>query len=59
MMTLEQIRLALEDRNIQAVSKGSGVSAHSIYRLLNSEGNIKPLYETVKSLSDYLEGKSQ
>jgi DNA-binding phage protein len=57
MMTPEQIRQALKDRNIQAVAKASGVSAHSIYRLLNKDG--KPLYLTIAALSEYLEGKNQ
>ena len=53
MMTPQQIRDALKDRNVQAVAAASGVSAHSIYRLIKEEG--RPLYTTVKALSDYLE----
>ena len=54
MMTPQQIRDALKDRNIQAVARQSGVSANSIYRLMAKDG--KPLWLTVKRLSDYLEG---
>lgn len=53
MMTLDQIRKELADRNIQAVSKATGISAHSIYRLIKQDG--QPLYVTAKKLSDYLE----
>lgn len=54
MMTPQQIRESLADRNVQAVAAASGVSAHSIYRLLKTDS--KPLWTTVKALSDYLEG---
>lgn len=57
MMTLQQIRETLKDRNVQAVSAACGISPHSIYRLMKQDG--KPLYMTVKVLSDYLEGKNQ
>lgn len=54
MMTVEQVRAALADRNIQAVARESGVSANAIYRLINNEEG-QPLWITVKKLSDYLE----
>jgi DNA-binding phage protein len=53
MLTLEQIRKQLEDRNIQAVARGCGVSADAIYRLMKPHS--QPAYLTVKAVSDYLE----
>lgn len=56
MMTVEQIRAALADRNVQAVARESGVSANAIYRLANNP-DAQPLWITVKRLSDYLESR--
>jgi len=53
MLTVEVIREQLKDRNLSKVAEASGISSASIYRLMNEDG--RPLYETVKSLSDYLE----
>lgn len=55
MKTVEQIRSALSDRNLKKVAEEAGISSASVYRLMKHDG--KPLYETVKALSDYLEGK--
>lgn len=56
MKTVEQIRAELSDRNLRKVAGDAGVSSASVYRLMKSDG--KPLYETVKALSDYLEGRA-
>lgn len=53
MMTLEQIRTALADRNIQAVAKATGIHRETIYKLAKDQG--QPLYITAKKLSDYLQ----
>ena len=55
MLTLEQIKERLTESNLMAVSKAAGVHSNALYRLMN--GGVKPSYETVKRLSDYLEGK--
>lgn len=55
MKTVEEIRAALSDRNLRKVADESGISSASVYRLMKEDS--KPLYETVKALSDYLEGK--
>lgn len=55
MMTAEQIRAALADRNLYRVAKSAGVSPASVYRFMKEESS--PLYETVKALSDYLEAQ--
>jgi hypothetical protein len=55
MMAPDEIRAALRDRNLQKVAEGSKVSAATIYRFMNTAS--RPAYDTVKALSDYLEGK--
>jgi DNA-binding phage protein len=52
MMTLEQVRAALKDRNLQAVSQATGLSAETLYRI--SRGKNKPHMATLKIISDYL-----
>ena len=52
MLTIEQIRERLSDANLSRVAKNAGVNPAAVYRLVH--GNPKPLYETVKALSDYL-----
>ena len=52
MMTVEQIRKRLEDANLKRVAENAGVHPATLYRLMNEDS--KPLYETVKALSDYL-----
>jgi predicted transcriptional regulator len=56
MMTVEQIRKRLEDANLKRVAENAGVHPATVYRLMNEDS--KPLYETVKALSDYLEGQA-
>lgn len=56
MLTLDQIKKELTDRNLAAVSKKSGVPYHTVIRVMNGETE-NPKYQTVKALSDYLEGK--
>ena len=56
MLDLEQVRKRLSDSNLRKVATASGVSYPAVYRLMNMErGSVH--YETVKKLSDYLEGK--
>lgn len=52
MMTVEQIKTRLKDANLKRIAQGAGVHPATVYRFMQ-EGS-KPLYETVKSLSDYL-----
>lgn len=53
-MTLDEIRRQLEDRNIQAVARATGIHPNAIYRIMR--GKSRPLYETVEKLRKYLEG---
>jgi DNA-binding phage protein len=54
MMTLEQVREALADRNLAEVSRRTGISYFKIWRIMNTQG--EPSYQTVEALSAYLEG---
>jgi len=53
MLTLDQIKAALEDRKLSTVAKKSGVSRQTIWRIMSGKSQ-KISYESVKSLSDYL-----
>ena len=56
MLTLEKIQVLLQDRNLSEVSRRTGLSPSTIWRVANNEaGNVG--YETVLALSDYLEKK--
>lgn len=53
MLTLEQIRECLRDRNLAAVAQRAGISYATIIRLMH--GNDVS-YRVAKILSDYVEG---
>lgn len=55
MLNLEEIKLKLVDANLKKVAEKAGVHEARVYRLMS--GETEPMYETVKALSDYLEGK--
>jgi DNA-binding Xre family transcriptional regulator len=56
MLSLEEIVVILQDRNLSEVSKRTGISYQVIWRIANNKaGNFT--YNTVKKLSDYLEVK--
>jgi hypothetical protein len=54
MFTKEEIKRKIEPMNLKKVSNGSGVPYNTIYRLATTDSNHD--YETVKKLSDWLEG---
>jgi transcriptional regulator NrdR family protein len=56
MLTVEQIKERLQDANLKRVAENAGIHPASVYRLMQ---DAKPMYETVKALSDYLEAKAQ
>lgn len=58
MLEIEEIKAKLADANIKKVAKSAGISAGSVYQLMN-KNNPQPLYKTVKALSDYLENKME
>ena len=53
MLTVEQIKKRLEHANLFKVAEAAGVHPATVYRFMKDDA--KPLYETVKALSDYLE----
>jgi len=55
MLTLDEIREQLADRNIKAVAQKAGIHPNAVYRFMKGQSN--PSYETVRRLCDYLEGK--
>jgi len=56
MMTLDEIRIALTDRNLTEVGKRLGMSKQYLYRI--RKGEIKnPGYENLRKLMEYLGGK--
>jgi DNA-binding phage protein len=57
MMTLDQVRAALKDRNLQKVSQAIGLSAETLYRI--SRGKNKPHMATLKIISEYLTKEQQ
>jgi len=54
-MDIEQIRLLLRDRNIQAVARATGMSAATIYRI--AHGRTRVHKRTIKDLTAYLTTK--
>jgi predicted transcriptional regulator len=55
MLNLDQIRAALDDRNLEKVSENTGVHRNTL-AAIRTGSNINPTYATVKALSDYLSG---
>ena len=53
MLNLDQIRTALDDRNVEKVSARTGIHRNTIAAIRNGT-NANPTYATMKLLSDYL-----
>jgi hypothetical protein len=53
MLNLEQVRTALDDRNIEKVSAKTGIHRNTI-AAIRTGANANPTYATMKLLSDYL-----
>ena len=53
MLTIEQIRAALNDRRLPVVARETGLAYDTVWRI--ASGRYRQVqYETVKALSDYL-----
>lgn len=52
MIELKAIQAALRDRNLSAVSRVTGINAHTLYRLV--QGKTKPNQATLKLIAAYL-----
>jgi transcriptional regulator with XRE-family HTH domain len=55
MLNLDQIRAALDDRNLEKVSENTGVHRNTL-AAIRTGSNSNPTYATLKTLSDYLSG---
>lgn len=53
MLTLDQLRTALDDRNLEKVASRTGIHRNTIAAIRNGT-NANPTYATMKTLSDYL-----
>lgn len=53
MLTINEIRDKLADRNLVIVADGANISYGTLYKISKGEGN--PSYNSVKKVSDYLE----
>lgn len=52
MLDIEKIRAALADRNLQAVSRATGITGQTLYRLM--QGKTRPNQATLKVIAAYL-----
>lgn len=58
MLTLEEIKERLSDRNLREVSKRTGVGYANLHAI-KAGIRSNPTYSVLKPLSDYLEGKHE
>ena len=54
MLTLEEVKFQLQDRNISAVSRNCGVPYNTLRSIIDGR-SANPEYRTFKKISDYLE----
>jgi DNA-binding Xre family transcriptional regulator len=57
MLSIEQIKEMLKDRNLEAVAERTGLSRQTLSNIRNDKAKA-PAYRTIKTISDYLEGKN-
>lgn len=57
MMNLDQIKKALVDMNLKAVSRATGLNYQLVWRIANGIDQ-NPTYKTLTALSDYLESRA-
>lgn len=55
MLTVEEIREGLRDRNLRAVARSTGLHPNTVYTIADGK-NTNPSHRTLKKLSDYLGG---
>jgi len=56
MLTLEEVKKRLSDRNLKEVSRRTGISYANIYAIATGRRE-NPTYKVIAKLSDYLEQK--
>jgi predicted transcriptional regulator len=54
MLTIEELRIKLKNMNLAAVSRDSGVSYPTIYKIFTGSKSVS--YKSVKALSDNMDG---
>ena len=54
-MRLDDIRTALKDRRVDAVSLATGLSRSAITRIRDGQ-SLNPTYYTLRKLTEYLQG---
>jgi hypothetical protein len=57
MLTLNEIRQALQDRRVGMVAEATGLHYNTVRQIRDGVSNA-PSYRTISALSDYLQGKS-
>lgn len=57
MLTLEEVKKRLSDRNLKEVSRRTGISYANIYAIATGRRE-NPTYKVIAKLSDYLEKKN-
>lgn len=55
MLTVEQMKEKLADRNLEVVAERTGLSRQTLSHIRTGK-LTNPSYKTIKALSDYLEG---
>lgn len=53
MLDINEIIRRLSDRNLKKVADECGMAYDTVWRIANKK-SVKPSYETIKKLSDYL-----
>ena len=56
MLTLDQLREALQDRRVKIVSEATGLHPNTVAAIRDGR-NTNPTYEVMVKLSEYLEGR--
>jgi hypothetical protein len=54
MLTIDEIRVALIDRNLRAVSRKTGLAYETVVGIAKGSDNVH--YRTVQKLSEYVQG---
>ena len=57
MLTLKQVREALQDRRLSVVAKETGLHVNTIMHIRDNP-DANPTYRVLVALSDYLEGRT-
>jgi len=56
MLTIDQIKERLADRNLREVSRRTGIGYGNLHAIATGR-RTNPTYKVVKAISDYLEGE--